>query len=94
MSKIHSIASSLRRPKLLVRAARHGLADYNRRRDLGRLTGQNPRSRSSTIVENLIAQEQQLEAGRQSGDRTYRVAKHIELLVALMAECRLLPKPA
>ncbi|MEM9583151.1 MAG: DUF6477 family protein [Pseudomonadota bacterium] len=94
MSKINSIASSLRRPKLLVRAARHGLADYNRKRDLARLTGQNPRARSSTIVENLIVQEEQLEEGRKSGDRTYRVARHIELLVALMAECRLLPKPA
>lgn len=94
MPNLDAVLSTLRRPKILVRAARHGLSDYDRKRDLARLTGQSPRSSTPTIVENLVAQEEQLEEVRTSGDATYRVARHIELLVALMAECRLLPKPA
>ncbi len=93
MTNTNSILATLRRPKLLVRAARHGLSDYNRKRDLARLTGQSPRAHTKTIVENLIVQEEHLEEVRKSGDATYRVSRHIELLVALMAECRLLPKP-
>ncbi len=87
-----TVLSSLRRPRLLVRAARHGLADYNRKRDLARLTGQSPRASSARVVESLIVQEEELEEVRKSGDNSYRVSQHIELLVALMAECRLLPR--
>lgn len=92
MPDLNTVLSTLRRPRLLVRAARLGLADYNRKRDLARLTGQNPRSTTKTIVENLIAQEEHLEETRQSKDSNYRPAHHVELLVALMAECRLLPR--
>ena len=92
MKDLYSFIAKLRRPRILVRAARHGLGDYNRKRDLARLTGQSTKTRSAAIVENLIAQEEQLEEFRRRGDSTYRAAKHIELLVALMAECRLLPK--
>lgn len=94
MSQQNKILSTLRRPRLLVRAARLALSDYNRTRDLARLTGQSPRSRTSTILSNLIAQEEYMEETRQTGDATYRATKHIEVLVALMAECRLLPRGA
>lgn len=92
MKDLYGFLANLRRPRILVRAARHGLGDYNRKRDLARMTGQSTRTRSAAIVENLIAQEEQLEETRLAGDSTYRAAKHVELLVALMAECRLLPR--
>lgn len=37
MSDLLSIVAELKRPQLLIRAARAGLADYNRSRDLKRL---------------------------------------------------------
>lgn len=92
MKDLYGFLANLRRPRILVRAARHGLGDYNRKRDLSRMTGQSTKTRSAAIVENLIAQEEQLEEFRITGDSTYRSAKHIELLVAIMAECRLLPR--
>ncbi|WP_298290944.1 DUF6477 family protein [uncultured Litoreibacter sp.] len=92
MPNVHDILTTLRRPRLLVRAARHGLHDYNRRRDLNRLTGQNARASTRSIVENLVEQEEQLEETRKAGDAAYRASHHIELLVALMAECQLLPR--
>ncbi|MEM7471078.1 MAG: DUF6477 family protein [Pseudomonadota bacterium] len=92
MQQLNGFLATLRRPRLLVRAARHGIADYNRKRDLTRLTGQNPSKSTRAIVEHLIAQEEILEETRRTGDAAYRPSKHIELLVALIAECRLLPR--
>ncbi|WP_240794004.1 DUF6477 family protein [Pseudorhodobacter turbinis] len=37
MSDISTILANLRRPRLLIRAARHGIQDYRRDRDLRRL---------------------------------------------------------
>lgn len=92
MPNIDALLTTLRRPRILVSAARHGLSDYNRKRDLARLTGHSPRGASTRIVESLLSQEEELEEIRRSGDASYRVAHHIELLVALMAECRLIPR--
>ena len=92
MPNIETLLATLRRPRILVRAARHGLSDYNRKRDLARLTGQSPRRTSTSIIESLMSQEEELEEIRQLGDASYRVSHHIELLVALMAECRLMPR--
>ena len=39
MTDLRSLLASLQRPRLLIRAARHGLVDYRRDRDLRRLIG-------------------------------------------------------
>ncbi|NNK79046.1 MAG: hypothetical protein HKP40_10080, partial [Litoreibacter sp.] len=83
---------NLRRPRLLVRAARHGLSDYDRKRDLRRITGHSSRTTPSALIATLIEQEEMIYEARRKGDGTYSIARHIEVLVALMAECRLLPQ--
>ena len=45
-------------------------------------------------LETLIEEEARIETVRKMGDATYSVSRHIELLVAMMAEARLLPKKA
>lgn len=90
MTDFRTILSNLRRPRLLIRAARFGLEDYRRDRDLRRLvsvTGSPERT-----VPQLLAEEARLEDIRQTGDIAYPVARHIEVLVALMAEVSLLPR--
>ncbi len=37
MTDFHTVLANLRRPRLLIRAARFGLQDYRRDRDLRRL---------------------------------------------------------
>jgi hypothetical protein len=37
-------------------------------------------------------EEKQMEAIRTTGDAAYSIARHIEVLIALMAEVRLLPR--
>lgn len=77
----------LRRPKLLVSAARHGLCDYNRSRDLPRILLL-PRIPLGAL-DHLRDCETEMEERRQSGDPAYSCLRHVELLIALMAELRL-----
>lgn len=79
--------ATLRRPKLLVSAARHGLCDYNRSRDLARILLM-PRI-PLRALESLRDCETEMEDRRLSGDPAYSCLRHVELLIALMAELRL-----
>ncbi|RUS60371.1 hypothetical protein EGN72_09125 [Pseudorhodobacter sp. E13] len=89
MSEIATLLANLRRPRLLIRAARHGVQDYQRERDLRRLIKANaPPSPESALVK-LFSAEEQLEETRRAGDAGYSIARHVELLIALMAEARL-----
>lgn len=92
MSDFCKSLATLRRPRLLLRAARFGLGDYRRDRDLRRLVkcGHSPEE----TVPSLIVTEEQLEATRLSGDASYSVARHIEVLIALLAEVQLLRRPS
>ncbi len=84
--------SSLRRPRLLIRAARFGLRDYNRERDLRRLVRTESIPAPRAAVSTLMVEEARLEETRRRGDAGYSPARHVELLVALIAEARLLPR--
>ncbi len=88
MSDFCKTLAALRRPRLLMHAARFGLGDYRRERDLRRLLrcGGSPEE----TVPSLLSAEEALEATRKSGDASYSVARHIEVLIALLAEARLL----
>jgi hypothetical protein len=90
MSDIRILLANLRRPRLLMHAARFGLGDYRRDRDLRRLVrcGMSPEE----TVPSLISVEAELEETRLAGDATYSVTRHIEVLIALLAEARLLPR--
>jgi len=90
MTDIRALLSDLRRPRLLVRAARFGLGDYRRDRDLKRLIDGS--TAPHRTLPRLLDEEQRIEQIRRSGDASYSVGRHIELLIALMAEARLLPR--
>ena len=81
----------LRRPRLLIRAARFGLTDYSRDRDLARLVATATIPGPRAALERLLDQEERLEATRRAGDASYSISRHVEVLIALMAEARLLP---
>ena len=89
MSELHSQIACLNRPRLLIRAARIGLADYRRTRMLRALLAG---SRTvEDIVARLIEHEAHAEAQRRAGEASYSVARHVEILISLMAEARHLP---
>lgn len=80
--------SGPRRPRLLLDAARHGLADYRRARDLPRLIGGCPTA--AQAVAELAAREEAAEAARRAGSPAWSCVRHVEVLIALMAERALL----
>ena len=93
MSEILSALGALRRPRLLIRAARHGLIDYSRDRTLMRLIEGGQSIAPEAAVQKLMQAEARVESDRQRGDGTYSVTRHIEILIALMAEARMLVRP-
>jgi hypothetical protein len=92
MTDFRTALSNLRRPRLLIRAARFGLEDYHRDRDLRRLLS--VAASPERAVPQLLAEEARLEDIRVTGDIAYPVARHIEVMIALMAEVSLLPRSA
>ena len=84
--------SALRRPRLLIRAARVGLAEYKRERDLCRLMQTAHIPSPENAVESLLNEEEALEQTRKEGVTGYSSLRHIEVLIALMGEARLLTR--
>ena len=84
MSDLARILSSLRRPRMLIRAARSGQTDYRRDRDLRRFVSF-PASPEAAVAK-LLEVENKMEQVRQSGDATYSISRHIEVMIALIAE--------
>jgi hypothetical protein len=89
MTDFRAYLAELRRPRLLVRAARHGLQDYRRERDLKRLFGGPAPVSPEVTMARLLSEEEQIETTRRTGDARYSIARHIELLIALIAESHL-----
>ena len=87
MTDAMTLFAAIRRPRLMIRAARAGLADYRRERDLRRLIGSAPGPARALPV--LLEAEARAEHTRKSGDATYSIAAHVDLLIALMAEAQL-----
>jgi uncharacterized protein DUF6477 len=85
MSDLRKTLNCLKRPRMLVGAARKGLTLYRRDRDLPRIAG----GGIGTPAQRLLEREDQLERTRREGDVTYSVARHIAVLTALLAEASL-----
>ncbi|MCU0803156.1 MAG: DUF6477 family protein [Rhodobacteraceae bacterium] len=84
MRDIISVLETIRRPRLLMQAARHALLAA--RRTPG------PMAPARADLTRLISEEGALEQTRLAGDADYSVARHVELLAALIAEASRLPR--
>lgn len=84
----------LRRPRLLMSAARHGASDYSRSRCLARILRVDTAPSPACAVDALLAQEAEVEQERREGKASYSVARHIDLLIALLGEARLAARAA
>lgn len=81
--------TTLRRPRLLITAAKFGLVDYTRCRDLRqalRCGGMVVLPDAEDAVGRLLEAEAALEQMRRTHDAAWRPARHIAVLVALLAE--------
>jgi hypothetical protein len=94
MTDLSTVLTALRRPKILIRAARAGVTDYRRDRDLKRLCRPFRVTAPQHAIATLLDEEQRLEATRAAGDATYSIQRHVAVLTALLAEARLRPATA
>lgn len=78
--------TNLKRPKLLVSAARLGQNDYRRKTHLKRILGGAIPSKASAILIQLFDLENHQNTLRKTRDATYSAARHTEVLIALIAE--------
>jgi hypothetical protein len=88
MSDLAAALAALRRPRLLIRAARFGICDYDRRRDLRRLIQAEGSPGAEAALRQLIAEEDAVDGARRAKAADYNPVRHIELLIAIMAEAR------
>lgn len=84
---------TLRRPRILMSAARFGVVDYNRGKSLSRILGLDVTPGPSIALDALVRREAEVEAERRNGDAAYSAAHHIDLLIALLEEVRLVLRP-
>jgi len=90
MNDILTTLDRLRRPPLLIRAARIGVSDYRRGPHLRRHLGYGALPRSGQALVQLVEVEAQFERDRTQRAAGYSAAHHVDVLIAMMGEARLL----
>ena len=88
MQDILSLLQSLRRPRLLIRAARFAAGDYRRETRLARILGMDRPQRSGAVILTLLEIEATLNDERRAARGGYSVARHVEVLSAIMGEAQ------
>ena len=86
MQDIFTKLSTLRRPRLLISAARHGIEEYNRERHLKQILKMERLPSPGEAAIRLMEIEQIFDEARRAQDASYNIARHIDVLIALMAE--------
>ncbi len=90
MQDILSMLNALHRPRLLMRAARIGAEDYRRSVHLPRLLGYGQLPRHGAALLRLMEIEETLNAQRASDDSGYSLLRHVDVLIAIVGEARIL----
>lgn len=90
MQDIISRLNALHRPQLLMRAARIGAENYRRVTHLRRLLNYSTLPRSGPALMQLIDLEADLNAQRKMADAGYSLIRHVEVIIAMIGEARML----
>ncbi|WP_367648693.1 DUF6477 family protein [Ruegeria arenilitoris] len=81
--------STLRRPRLLARAAKEGAQEYVRERHLQRILGYGSLPGSGAALMRLMELERDVNAQRLEDDSAYSLVRHLDLMIAIVGEARL-----
>ena len=90
MQDLYTQLAKLRRPRILITAARHGTRDYERGIHLRRLLKSDALPHTGEAVVRLMEMERDLDDARRTHAGHYRLATYVEVLIALMSEARVL----
>lgn len=84
------MVNGLRRPRILIRAAKLGALEYRRDRHLQRLLGYGALPRPAPALMKLLEIEAALNEQRVTDEAGYSLTRHLDILIAIVAEARLL----
>ena len=87
---VQPVQAPLRRPAALLRAAVAGQPAYRRDRDLKRVLRCDTVPRPGHALAWLRAEEDRMNAARQEGAAEYDMPRHVLLMIAILAESRLM----
>ncbi|MFC6638042.1 hypothetical protein GV827_07360 [Sulfitobacter sp. JBTF-M27] len=90
MQDILTMLNALHRPRLMMRAARIGAQEYRRSAHLPRLLGYGVLPRQGEALMKLMEMEAMLEDQRTCSDASYSLIRHLDVLIAMVAEARVL----
>lgn len=88
MLDILSLVATMNRPKLLVQSARFGVDDYRRDVHLPRILKALALPRNGAAILKLMEIEAEMNDLRLTDRAEYSIAKHVEVLIAIMGETR------
>lgn len=89
MQDLMTMITTLRRPRLLTRAAKLGVQDYNRDRHLQRILGYGSLPSTGAALMRLMDLEREVNTQRKDEDAAYSSVRHLDLLIALLGEAQL-----
>jgi len=90
--QLEDVLYNLKRPKILLQAARIGLKTYSRKRDLKRMLKMREIPQPVQVIKRLLKNETTLEEARKTGNAAYDMKIHIQIMTALLQEVYLLLK--
>ena len=90
MQDLISMLHTLHRPRLLMRAARIGAEQYSRTNHLPRLLGYGVLPRHGQALLKLMEIEAELNSQRKLSDAGYSLIRHVDVLIAMVGEARVL----
>ena len=90
MQDILSMLNAIHRPRLMMRAARIGAENYRRNTHLPRLFGYGVLPRHGAALLKMMEIEAELETQRKANDAAYNLLRHIDVLIAMVGEARIL----
>jgi hypothetical protein len=90
MQDVITMLQNTHRPRLMMRAARAGAETYRREAHLPRLLGYGTLPRHGQALMKLMELEADQDKRRRAGDAGYSLLRHIELLIAMVGEARVL----
>lgn len=84
MNNIQTQLNALQRPKLLIRAARASVKDFQVDRDLRKVNGSAEQKSAPKLIDALFIEEFRLNEERLQNDPAYNVRNHLRALTALI----------
>ena len=79
----------LKRPAILCRAAKEGAQHYRKKRHLRRLFSEGPLPSETSVLDDLLALEKDLNRQRKQNFAGYSAVKHVDVLIAVIAEAQI-----